>query len=84
MKLRELNLKMRCTKVAHDSQLYSEHQIIYAHWSKVCNQKDKPNVTTKNVFFHRSIWIATAEVNSLLSAPVGRSTTAHFKSNSVL
>lgn len=80
------DFKMRSSKISCNSQFHPEHQAIYTlmikenHTSNVFNHKDKPYIA-KICFFHRVIWIITAEVNLLLFATSERSTKTFSKKN---
>jgi hypothetical protein len=71
---------MSQTKVSCSSQLYSEHQTMctlrvrMTQMSKVFNHKDKMHGVNTCFSTEAYIWLPKAEVNSLLSATLGRNT----------
>lgn len=90
--LGEWSLKVIWTKALCNSQLYSEHQTMYAlkvkenHISKVYNHKDKLHVAKACFSMEANKWILIdscneqSDENSLLSVP-GRGTKAHSTNN---
>jgi hypothetical protein len=94
--LEELCQKMR-PNVFRTSDNYT-WTVNRSHINKIFNHKDKPHETKPWVcffffffffcfvfcfFFHRGLWVTTAEVNSHLSTTPERSTKTHSKNKSV-